>query len=256
MGCSHFNPRNYYLEKTIDNPIDYNLEPMEDADLIEETVYIMKLIENMRDVLSDQLDNLILVTGAYCFPNPSIGACIKSVLIKVAFDNDGEAESIILASHKKPYLEIKGGTLSEEGVVVSSTLVTFLNNLYLQKERDKFLLLEDKLKTVRDYVKSDLFKNNSLLVEMALNCFVELEFAYKKLLDEADEELRNIEDNFIGAKSISRQAKHYKKKTLHDIICIARKDHNGYKGLANSQRSFYKTKNQVKLNIKAELYKV
>jgi hypothetical protein len=256
MGCSHFNPRNFYLESLFDNPVDWRLELMEDKSLMEDTIYTMKQIENVRDIM-DQLDNLIIVTGGYCFPSPGVGVCIKSVLIKVAYDNDGETQSRITAHTKKPYLEIKGGKLSEEGEVVASTLVTFLNNLYLQKERDKFYILEEKLKTLRDGVKNGVFSTkNTLLVEVALNCFVQLEHEFDKMIENCDEELRNIEDNIAGARSIARQAKFYKKKSLHDIICISQKDNKGHRGLANEQRGFYKNKLQVKTRIKVDLYKI
>jgi hypothetical protein len=258
MGCSHFNPKNIYLENIVDNPIDYFLEPMDNKELYNETLYTLKLIENTRDLVKDKLDNLILVTGAYCFKEPSISACIKSILIKIAYDNEEEHwdRSVIKAYNRKPYFEVKGGKISEEGVISASFLVAYLNDLYLQKEKDKFSLLEDRLKKLRGHLKNNEFSaKNALRIEIALNCFVELELIYKQIIQECDEELANLEDNISAGQLTAKLSHSQKKKTLFDIICVSQRDNKGYRSLGNSQRNFYKNKCELKTKIKAELYK-
>jgi DNA-directed RNA polymerase alpha subunit len=149
-------------------------------------------------------------------------------------------------------------------------LIDYINVLLLFKEKHKMTQLEDKCKIMREKLmekwkndrkleeadKKKRFKDtkDDIKLEVALNCFVDLDEFYNEQITYCQEMLNNIDEYIKKAATIGTMAVNKKIKKLENIIITTQKDEEDIKSIKSSQKHDLIQKMRIK-NKKIEKYK-
>ena len=91
---------------------------------------LIRLITNIRNKIIYEYDNLIYISGACLFKNPSMAHCAKCILFKISSDCEGDINNAKLTFREDPpFIKIDSNKLSQETKIILSKLFDFVIRL-------------------------------------------------------------------------------------------------------------------------------
>jgi hypothetical protein len=191
MGCGACR---VIFEENRDSPLDWNLTKLQENPYIKESKIailnsdyekaqkIIEIVEDIRVTIFDNLDELILKTGACVFNQPDIVTCIKTVLWKVSTDNWGNIKASNINFYEDdPYITIKSGRVSNETTLLINYLINYISNLFSLRNQLKeidlkipqliYIITENNEKNLftnnrEEFVDDEIIKNNNNMTSL------------------------------------------------------------------------------------------
>lgn len=145
MGCGG----SRVVESGVNAPLNSHMEKV-GIESIDDTFNTagetIRVLEEIRDVLIDNKDNIYISTGACCDANPDFIKSFKYFLWKLSAENEGDFKKaeLDLDPHNAPYLKLSGSAVSKESVQASNEIAEFIKGLVEIKPR-----LEDNVEKIK-----------------------------------------------------------------------------------------------------------
>jgi hypothetical protein len=97
---------------------------------------VIRELEELREIIIDRRDDVIIATGASSYTEPSIYRCMISLLWKLSADNDGDiSKAEMEVIEDPPYLACRGKKNSAEGTNAAKLLIRYCNDLMTLPEK-------------------------------------------------------------------------------------------------------------------------
>ena len=223
---------------------------------------LIHLITTIRNKIIYEYDNLIYITGACLFKNPTMAHCTKCVLFKICSECQGDLNNAnIKFKEDPPYMTINSNNFSASTNNLIAKLFEFVINL-----RDYKLILKqlDKETPKLMYI---IFENNNNIskenldkISKAINLFREMVKLRNNILSEYKNQIYDlIMSNVNYCAPINKIGQLAIAKNVNDIYEIAflfnqlKNDDNFMKYYRREDMSLYKSIKEAKQNMEKKL---
>jgi hypothetical protein len=165
MGCGGSREK----ETGINAPLNHWMDTI-GVDSIDEVFSnaspVIKELEEIREIVVDRRDDVIIHTGACAHKEPNISKCFQSLLWKLSADNEGDiGKAEIEVLEDAPYLAIKGKKNSHEGSNAGNLFIRYCNDLMTLPE--KMNALSEKIQNLAEEIGNQAASFGEQITEFA-----------------------------------------------------------------------------------------
>lgn len=119
--------------------------------VFDEASPVIRELEEIREIVVDRRDDVIIHTGACAYKEPNISNCFSALLWKLSADNEGDiAKAEIEVLEDAPYLAVKGKKNSHDGQNAANLYIRYCNDLMSLPE--KMEALSEKMKNLGEEI--------------------------------------------------------------------------------------------------------